>query len=279
MKRRTFLKAGLGVGAAIGLGGLYTWQIEPYWLEFVQMDLPIKNLPQEHIGKTLMQISDIHVGNRFPHQHLLDSFEKAKTYQPDWVVYTGDYTHFENEEQYSQLQKVIKSAVKGKIGTFGVLGNHDYGHGWSMQEVSDTTTEILEKSGIQVLRDQKTESEGLIIYGFEDLWGLNFGPENLMASLDPSQANLVLCHNPDACDLPIWNGYQGWILSGHTHGGQVKPPFLPAPILPVKNRKYNQGKIEVDSDRTLYINRALGHLVPIRFNVRPEITLFTLRQA
>lgn len=89
----------------------------------------------------------------------------------------------------------------------------------------------------------------------------------------------MLCHNPDACDLPVWNGFSGWILAGHTHGGQVRPPFLPAPILPVKNRKYDQGKIELDQGRTLYINRALGHLIPIRFNVRPEITLFTLTQA
>ncbi|WP_026950456.1 metallophosphoesterase [Algoriphagus mannitolivorans] len=279
MKRRTFLKAGLGIGTSLGIGGLYSWQLEPYWLEFVRLEMPVKNLPQELIGKTLMQISDIHVGNRFRHEYLTESFEKAKAFQPDFVMYTGDYTHYEDAEQYSQLSKVMKSAVLGKLGTFGVLGNHDYGHGWSMPGVADTTTEILEKSGIKVLRDQKAEAEGLVIYGFEDLWGINFHPEKVMSTLDPNQANLVLCHNPDACDLPVWNGFSGWILAGHTHGGQVRPPFLPAPILPVKNRKYDQGKIELDQGRTLYINRALGHLIPIRFNVRPEITLFTLTQA
>lgn len=279
MNRRTFLKAGIGIGTSLGLGGLYSWQLEPYWLEFVHLEMPVKNLPQELIGKTLMQISDIHVGNRFRHEYLTESFEKAKAFQPDFVMYTGDYTHYVDEEQYSQLAKVMKSAVLGKLGTFGILGNHDYGHGWSMPEVADTTTEILEKSGIKVLRDQKAEAEGLVIYGLEDLWGVNFHPEKVMSTLDSTQANLVLCHNPDACDLPVWNGFSGWILAGHTHGGQVRPPFLPAPILPVKNRKYDQGKIELDQGRTLYINRALGHLIPIRFNVRPEITLFTLTQA
>lgn len=279
MNRRTFLKAGVGIGATVGLGGLYSWQIEPYWLEFVQLNMPIKNLPIELDGKTLMQISDIHVGNRFSHKYLLESFQKAKAFLPDFVMYTGDYTHFENEEQYTQLENVLKSAVLGKIGTLGILGNHDYGHGWSMPDVADKTTEILEKTGIKVLRDQKTEIEGLVVYGFEDLWGLNFRPERIMQTLESHRANLVLCHNPDACDLPVWNGFDGWILAGHTHGGQIKPPFLPPPILPVKNRKYDQGIIDLDNGRTLYINRALGHLVPVRLNVRPEITLFTLSKA
>ncbi|SHO62855.1 metallophosphoesterase [Algoriphagus zhangzhouensis] len=279
MKRRTFLKAGIGLGSATLLAGIYAWQVEPYWLEFVKLDMPIKNLPQELVGKKLVQISDIHVGNRFSHQYLIDSFLKAQVLDPDWVVYTGDFTHFEDSEQYEQLKKVMKSATKGNIGTFASLGNHDYGHGWSMPEVADETQSILEQSGIQTLRDEKLNSEGLTIYGLEDLWGTNFNPQKVMQTWSPEEASLVLCHNPDVCDLNVWNGFDGWILAGHTHGGQVKPPFLPAPILPVKNRRYSQGKIDFDDGRTLYINRALGHLVPLRVNVRPEITVFTLSQA
>jgi predicted MPP superfamily phosphohydrolase len=47
-------------------------------------------------------------------------------------------------------------------------------------------------------------------------------------------------------------------------------------MLPVKNKKYSAGKIELSGNRTLYINRALGHLWQVRFNVRPEITIFEL---
>ena len=63
------------------------------------------------------------------------------------------------------------------------------------------------------------------------------------------------------------------------HGGQVKPPFLKPPILPVKNKRYSSGKIDLDNGRTLYINRALGCLWQVRFNVRPEITIFILEKA
>jgi hypothetical protein len=72
------------------------------------------------------------------------------------------------------------------------------------------------------------------------------------------------------------NWFVGW--AGHTHGGQCKPPFLPPPMLPVKNKRYTAGKFELANDRTLYINRALGHLWQVRFNVRPEITFFELEK-
>ncbi|MGB2759626.1 MAG: phosphoesterase, partial [Maribacter stanieri] len=58
--------------------------------------------------------------------------------------------------------------------------------------------------------------------------------------------------------------------------GQVKPPFLPAPLLPVKNKNYDAGIKDLKDGRTLYINRALGCLRQVRFNVRPEITVFEL---
>jgi predicted MPP superfamily phosphohydrolase len=130
-----------------------------------------------------------------------------------------------------------------------------------------------------MLHNDQIEFSGLNIIGFDAYWGLNFAPENVMRQHDQNKANLILCHNPDVCDLDVWNGYKGWILSGHTHGGQCKPPFLPAPLLPVKNKKYSQGDINLNDGRTLYINRAIGHLWQVRCNVRPEITIFELDKA
>ena len=277
MKRRKFIKKSFfGALAAIFIGGLYTWQVEPFWLEFVRLKMQIKNLPTKLKGKTLMQISDIHVGNRFDYQYIIDSFKKAQKLNPDFVVYTGDFVSYDNEEQIRQLEVVLKHAVKGKIGTVAILGNHDYGKNWSEQKVADQITLLLEKAGISVLKNEQKNLSGLNIIGLDDYWGLNFNPQKVMDKIDHQNANLVLCHNPDVCDLAIWNNYKGWILSGHTHGGQVKPPFLNPLILPVKNKRYDAGKIDLYDGRTLYINRALGLLWQVRFNVRPEITIFEL---
>ena len=279
MKRRKFIKKSIigAIGASI-LGGIYSWKIEPFWLEFVKKKMPIHNLPEHLIGKTLMQISDIHVGNRFDYQYIIDSFKKAQKLNPDFVVYTGDYVSYDNEEQFEQLKEVCKHTVKGKFGTFGVLGNHDYGHNWEEQNVANKITAILENAGISILSNQQKEQNGLNFIGLDDYWGLNFNPEKVMQNINHQKANLVLCHNPDVCDLDVWNNYKGWILAGHTHGGQVKPPFLNPLILPVKNKKYSAGKIDLNDGRTLYINRALGHLWQVRFNVRPEITIFQLEK-
>jgi hypothetical protein len=279
MKRRKFIKKALIGTFGVGfIGGVYSWQIEPFWLEFVHKKMPIKNLPENLIGKTLLQISDIHIGNRFNYQYIIDSFIKAKAYNPDFVVYTGDFVDHGNKAQAAKLAEVFKYAVKGKLGTAGVLGNHDYGHNWSEQNVADTITSILENAGVTILGNSEFNFNGLHIIGLDDFWGLNFDPTKIMNKHNVKNANLVLCHNPDVCDLNVWNNYQGWILSGHTHGGQVKPPFLNPPILPVKNKKYTAGEIPLEDGRTLYINRALGNLHQIRFNVRPEITVFKLEK-
>jgi len=130
ISRRKLFKYGSASAAGLSfMAGFYTWQIEPFWLEFVQKKMPIKNLPDHLVGKTLMQISDIHIGNRFDYQYIIDSFIEAQQLQPDYVVYTGDYISYEDQAQFVQLDQVLPYAVKGKEATIGILGNHDYGTG------------------------------------------------------------------------------------------------------------------------------------------------------
>lgn len=279
MDRRKFIKNSLFVGTGLTIGlGIYSYQIEPFWLEFVQTSLPIKNLPKDIIGKKLMQISDIHIGNRFDYSYIIESLIEAKKFNPDFVVYTGDYISYENDEQIIQLNEVMKHFVYGKEGTVAILGNHDYGINWSQESVSYKISKLFLEKNINLLRNESLNISGLNFIGFDDYWGLNFDPSKAISKYDPHLANLVLCHNPDVCDLNFWDDYEGWILSGHTHGGQVKAPFLIPPQLPVKNKRYSSGKIKVDKLKNVYINRALGHLWQVRFNVRPEITIFKLER-
>ena len=118
MERRKFIKTSLTAGVGLGLlGGLYSWKIEPFWLDFNRVKMPIKNLPKQLIGKTLMQISDLHVGNRFDYNYIIKSLIEAQKYNPDFVVYTGDYVSYESNEQIGQLKKVMQHATHGSMGT------------------------------------------------------------------------------------------------------------------------------------------------------------------
>lgn len=279
MTRRKFIKRLAQLSVIGAFPALYSWQVEPFWVEFVQRKLPVKNLPEALEGKTLMQISDLHVGNRFDWNFLIESFQEAQQFNPDFVVYTGDFVNHGNAEEQEALKKVMKHAVHGSLATFGILGNHDYGADWKDIACSENICEILESSGITMLKNRSEESHGLSFIGFDDLWSPNFGFSEVMKNYNPLKASIVLCHNPDACDIDIWNGYQGWILSGHTHGGQCRIPGIITPVLPVKNKQYISGEIDLQDGRMLYINRAIGHSFQIRFMVRPEITVFTLSQA
>lgn len=279
LTRRQFLGAAAAVPLAGLAAGLYTWQVEPYWVEYVHQTLPVKNLPAPLQGRTLIQLSDIHIGNRFDWSYILRAFDRIKALKPDFVVYTGDYVSYEDEQQFGQLEEAMRHAPLGTIGTAAVLGNHDYGHGWVMPDVADQITAILNGNGLTVLRNEFISLGGLNVIGLDDFWGTNYNPEAILGIVDPNEANIVLSHNPDSADDSVWQGYQGWILSGHTHGGQVKPPFLEPPRLPVRNKRYSSGVVDLFDGRTLYINRALGNLWPVRFNMRPEVTIFTLQPA
>lgn len=277
MKKRTFLFGTLGATAAAASGALYTFKIEPTWVEYVQRDLPIKNLPLHLHGKTLVQISDLHVGLECNPDFLSRTFEQVASLDPTLVVYTGDFITYKSRDQFTQLQQVMKNSPRGQLGSYAILGNHDYGFYWKMPEVADEIMEILSNRGIQTLRNESIDADGLNICGLDDFWATNFAPEPALSQLEAGNANLVLSHNPDTVDLDIWHGYEGWILSGHTHGGQIKPPFLPPPVLSVKNKRYTAGAFDLGDGRNLYINRALGNRKPVRFNVRPEITLFRMQ--
>jgi predicted MPP superfamily phosphohydrolase len=266
------------VASAVGVVG-YTIGVEPHWLEIVERNLSIDNLPSALDGARLVQISDLHIGPQVSDDYIVQSFDRVRALAPDVVVCTGDFLTYRTarrEDQYQQLRAVLAHYPRGKLATVGILGNHDYGHGWDDAVVAARVTSEAERAGVRILRNEVEPVGGLDLIGIDDLWSGRGDPPTALSARE-STAGLVLVHNPDAADELLWPRYRGWMLAGHTHGGQCKPPFLPPPLLPVKNPRYVQGEVSVDSERTLYINRGVGHLIRARFNVRPEITLFTLR--
>ena len=274
--RRQFLRGAAAVTAVAATTGFYTFRVEPSWVKYERRLLPINTLPAALEGKTLVQLSDIHVGSGIDQAFISQQLQRVQALSPDFVVYTGDFISYKTGKQLDKLSQVLQHAPLGRLGTAAVLGNHDYGHGWQQSEVAAELIQRVSDAGIPVLRNEVRPFAGLHIAGIDDYWGTNYAPEKITAVLDPTAPTIMLCHNPDVVDQPVWNGYQGWILSGHTHGGQVKPPFLPPPMLPVKNKLYTSGTFDLTDGRFLYISRGLGTTMSVRFNARPEVTIFTL---
>jgi uncharacterized protein len=274
--RRRFLQLSVTSSA---LAAIYAWRIEPHWVDLVHRRLPVKGLPADLVGRTLVQFSDLHIGPRVDDDYLRDAFHRVAKLRPDFVAMTGDFVSYRDAAQFGQMSGVLSAFPQGRLATVAILGNHDYGNRWSELAVADHVTSVATKAGMTVLRNEALIARGLQIVGLEDFWSPRFDPATTLAARDPKAATVVLCHNPDAVDADVWEDYDGWILSGHTHGGQCKPPFLPPPIVPVRNKRYTAGAFVLSDGRWLYINRGLGHLMRVRFNVRPEITVFELARA
>ncbi len=277
--RRKLLKAGAGaIAGGLGAYGYARW-VEPHWLEITRREMLLENLPPALEGATLAHLSDLHVGKHVDSEFLKSVLDRTRALEPDIVAFTGDFITTNRRLAFDELARVLEHWPHGRLATVAALGNHDYGRNWRQPEVADRVKRRARDAGIDVLRNAVLEVEGLQIAGIDDLWGTNFNPLPTLRALDRERPALALCHNPDAADRPVWKTYHGWILAGHTHGGQCKPPFLPPPILPVANRRYTAGEFELAGDRRMYISRGIGHLLQARFNVRPEVTLFTLRPA
>ena len=276
LTRRRFLSlAGGAIAGGAGLG-LYTWRIEPHWISVVKRDLAVANLPPAWIGQHLIQITDLHIGPVVDSQYLIAAVKLVATLNPALTVITGDFMTCRGTEQLDAVAKVLRHLVPGPLGGYSILGNHDYGQGWSRPEVADKLVARLRELGIRTLRNECRTIAGLQLVGLDDLWGPNFRPSAVLPQVDWDRPALTLCHNPDAVDLPDLSICRGWVLSGHTHGGQCKPPFLPPPRLPVKNARYTAGEFDLGNGRWLYINPGLGYLRRVRFNMRPEITVFRM---
>ena len=275
--RRRFLKRALIGSTAIGAATFgYAWRLEPHWIDIVYREMAIKHLPQNLVGRRLIQISDLHVGPVVDDDYLIGAMKTVNGLKPDIIALTGDLVSYHSQKQYAQSAHVLSFLEARSIAKVAIMGNHEYGYQFTHTNIADGFHDVLERARFTVLRNSSTDIAGLRVIGVDDLWSPRFELEKSLAEFDRTRASLVLCHNPDAVDLDGWNGYDGWILSGHTHGGQCRIPGLTPPILPIKNKRYAAGAVFLPDGRKLYVNRGLGYLRRLRFCTRPEITVFSL---
>lgn len=286
--RRAFLLGGAAAAAGAGGLGAYARFVEPYWVERTKVRMGLPGLAAELNGLRLLQISDLHVDNAKVEDYLADEFERCTAAAPDLIVLTGDYLTGGNPHDIAAVGRVA-ARLRARYGVFASLGNHDYYDytgtlGRSVRysgKVATDLTAVLQQAGVTVLRNQarvlRIGGGSLQLVGLEDWMVGWYDAQRAFAQVDPRLPTIALSHNPDTFP-DLCQRACHWVLSGHTHGGQVRVPGIGAIRLPVQHREYDAGHFERNG-RHLYVNRGIGYLLPVRFSCRPEVTEFTLSPA
>ena len=239
-------------------------------LSLEKINIKIKRLPKKLDGFRLIHLSDIHHSPFTNLEHIIRTVKISNRLKPDMFVLTGDYVSHETE--YIEPVAKVLGELKSEFGTFACLGNHDH---WTNPEM---ITNSFRAAGITMLINEglRFEARGASFWlaGVDDHL---VGKTDLPASLKGSYADemkLVLAHNPVIFRQAVKEKVD-LILSGHTHGGQVKIRDEEKRILP--RRKFTNGLHE-RKDTQIYITRGIGTVVlPIRYQCPPEISLIELQ--
>lgn len=279
--RRRFLQLS-GLGAAGVL--VYSGEFERHHLEVTHRTIELKRLAPALDGLRIAQISDIHYEQYTEPSFARDVVSEVNRLAPDVVLLTGDYVSdgplpksFGAKSSYACAE--ILSGIQCPR-RWCVLGNHDAVVG------EQIVTDALESHGLSVLANAHVPFERngarLWIGGVKDIGesdpDLHLAvPRTLQTANEPV---ILMGHEPDFADKVVKYGGVDLMLSGHTHGGQVRLPLIGALYTPPLGRRYVEGHFHLRNGLQLYVNRGIGAVgVPFRFDCRPELTLITLRSA
>ncbi len=254
---------------------LYGTKIEPNWIEVVPIDLTIPKLTETFNNFKLVQISDIHLGDYMSESRLEKIARLVNQQQPNAIAITGDFITRKQKFITENLIKFLHQ-LNSSEGVISILGNHDRGH-----QAEQKLEKALTESKIINLNNQiyilHRGEEKLTFAGLDDLYSGQPNLPKVIEQLTDDSPVILLVHEPDFIDISAKTGKFALQLSGHSHGGQIKMPFLPPSVLPLGGKKYFAGLHQVHNTFE-YTNRGLGMTgIPIRFNSRPEITVFTLK--
>jgi len=289
--RRDFLKvtAVLGLDAFIlGIVGVgYMSNVEPSWVEVSRVRLKLPRLPDAFSGLRIAQLSDIHIGPWMTLEKVREILSAVVEQSPDVLALTGDFvlTYSRMGKSYRAELEELSQAIRQLSDRFlvvAVLGNHDVMY--NSFEVQDA----LQKGGAHVLVNSvHTLERGAARFhlaGLDDIYRGRPDLNKVLDSFPSDECAMLLVHEPDFADTSAETGRFDLQISGHSHGGQIVLPFVGPPILPKYGQKYPSGLYQVSTGSTYqggkmfqYTNRGVGMTFPaVRFNCRPEITLFTL---
>lgn len=287
LTRRRLLAAGAGlVCLAPTAAAAYAGGVEPLGLVVTRYALTPQQWP---VGRklTITVIADLHAGGpdmKLPHiRRVVDT---AQQLDGDLIVLLGDfnawYRHFTWEPVADPVWAAELARLSAPLGVWSILGNHDWWHDLAgvRSALAGAHIPVLENNAVLLgaagqrfwlagLGDQLAHRIGYAQFqGVDDLPGT-------MAQITTDDPVLLLAHEPDI--FPEVSSRVALTLAGHTHGGQIRVPFLWERYVPSKyGARYAYGHV-IENDRHLIVSGGLGtSIVPARLGVPPEILHVTL---
>ncbi len=269
------------IGVGIGFVLLYLCWIEPRWLVIRRYREPLPGLktPLKVVVASDLQPNSLH----WPVGRLGRAFAAMNRENPDLAVWLGDFVGGKTNPAtvigrlVASLQPGIDEVagammqLKPKMGHVAVLGERD------RAASEDVVTEVLERHGVVlaggdiVMMTEPESLEQLQVLGYGSRLEKIRGPGFLHERINRYVPVIGICHSPDEF-VPERNG-PPVILGGHTHGGQVRLPWLGAFVLPVENRRFDRGWFTEWGQR-FFVTSGMGTAVlPVRFLCPPEIVV------
>jgi uncharacterized protein len=256
----------------------WAFLIEPNRLIVNRQTIEIGGWPSELNSLKVAVISDIHAGGWFINDAKLRSIvECTNQLQPDLIVVLGDYMTGNGWTSQRVEPEVFAAVLKdfhAPLGTYSVLGNHDWWYN------GQRVRQALENNGIKVLEDEVVEIKrgrrSLWLAGLADFWTRPQHIEETIGKVPQGEPVIALTHNPDI--FPSLPQRVPLLLAGHTHGGQVRLPFIGTAVVPSDyGDRYAAGHL-FENEHHLFVTTGIGtSIVPVRLGVTPEIVLLTLK--
>lgn len=264
------LAGGIGVAASTGLYARFVHPFRPRLNhQFIQLPRAHRHLD----GLTIAFATDLHVGPHFTAADLEPSIRILEQVRADVVLFGGDYIS-ESPRYLSDVQEPLtRMAATAKLGAWGMLGNHD------VANIRSRVMEMLEPTGIRILTNESveigTEKGSLWLVGVDDILLGHSDLEAAFFGVPADAPRIAMWHEPDHAEKAEPFG-PFLLLSGHTHGGQVRLPILGPVATPKLGKRFISGRFQF-GDMTLFVSNGIGmYRPPVRFNCPPEVILFTL---
>lgn len=218
--------------------------------------------------------SDTHFGKYYDVAHAKKLVEKINATKPDIVIFGGDlidnYARDRDNMDWQYLKAELQK-IDVKIGKYAVWGNHDYGGG-----AKRIYEDFITSCGFKLLNNESVELEnyGIKLFGYDDyLMGWS---DPSLYKIESDLFNIIIAHEPIVSQF-IESKSDNFLLSGHTHGGQVTIPFITHKFLPEGSGQFTQGlytkkEIHTDVSLKMYTSSGIGMTrYPLRFLNIPEI--------